>query len=129
MPQKTIYVKDENLELYDKAEELSGKKFSDLVADLIRDYVLQKSDDGDLYAICTVEYTSESVPVFSPIKFVTAPVGTTADKIKNFIEHLSMPLNIDEFIVYPLNNQGGEFEEELKLKYLEGNLDVVEFKE
>jgi|SRR5690554_1704714 len=126
---KTIYVKDENVALYEKAEELSGKKFSDLVASLVREYVLKREEEGDYYAVCLLDETADGIPSFTPAYFIKAPTGTPLYHVRTFMQK-----RIEEGfghesanILYPLLGLGGEHEDELKMQMLEGELDIVEF--
>jgi hypothetical protein len=131
MPNKTIYVKPENEDLFKKAEDLSGKKFSDLVADLVKDYVLKAEEEGDLYAICMLDYTADDIPNFIPRYFIKTPVGYPISRVRFEVDRriqLGMAYE-DATVIYPLNNVGGEFEEQLKMEYHnreEYGLSVVE---
>lgn len=49
MPQKTIYVADENLALFARAEELGGESLSAVIADALRRYVDQKEAEAQGY--------------------------------------------------------------------------------
>jgi hypothetical protein len=126
MAQKTIYVKDENVNLYEKAEQLSGKKFSDLVADLVKDYILNREDEGDYYAVCSLDETVDNIPTFIPEYFIKATTGMDIFTVRKHLYLLNMEGKRKADILYPLLNNGGEFEDELKMQLLEGKLDIVE---
>lgn len=49
MPKKTIYVADENLALYTRAEELGGESLSSVIADALRRYVDIKEAEAEGY--------------------------------------------------------------------------------
>lgn len=70
MPQKTIYIKDENLALYEKAEKIAGTNISNVIADLLRDYIKNAEDSFEVHAVCFVEETTDHIPYFYPKFFV-----------------------------------------------------------
>lgn len=55
MPQKTIYVADKDLALFDKAEELGGDSLSAVIADALRRYVDQKEAEAQGYEEHVIE--------------------------------------------------------------------------
>lgn len=129
MPQKTIYVKDENVELFEKAEKLSGKKFSELVADLVKDYVLNLETSGKYYAICFVDKTETGVPTFKPEYFIKIPRGLSLFEVREYVDEQVALGKREAHIIYPLLGSGEDHEEKLKMKLVEGRLDVVELTE
>lgn len=77
MPQKTIYVKDENVSLYEKAEKIAGTNISNVIADLLREYVKNSEESFEIHAVCYVEETADGVPRFEPDHFISG--GTPID--------------------------------------------------
>jgi hypothetical protein len=46
MPNKTIYIKDEDMPLFERAAEIAGDSLSSVIADALRDYVRRKGAEG-----------------------------------------------------------------------------------
>lgn len=55
MPQKTIYVADKDLTLFDRAEELGGDSLSSVIADALRRYVAAKEAEAQGYEEHVIE--------------------------------------------------------------------------
>ena len=119
MPQKTIYVKDKNVKLYEDAETKSGKGFSELVEELVTEYMSKSASDMDIYAICFTDETADNIPTFSPEYFIKAPAGTDLFDIRKAVEYRYEYQNCNANIIYPLNGIGGEFEKELLERFWE----------
>lgn len=80
MPQKTIYVKEENAVLYDRAEQLSGETLAQLLPKLLKDYI--DTQDANIFAVTYIDFTDDGVPHFEPEYFIVAPAGTTLAEVK-----------------------------------------------
>lgn len=113
MPQKAIYIKDKNVELYEKAEKKAGKSFSELIEDLVTDYMKTAVPDMDVYAVCFVDETADNIPTFTPDYFIKAPAGTDIFEIRRTVDYRYDNILSVARILYPLNGIGGEFEKEL----------------
>lgn len=98
MPQKTIYVKEENLPLYEKAEKIAGTNISNILAELLRDYVRESEQSFDIHAVCFVDEDAEGVPHFYPEFFV---YGTDAKEVKARVLN-SDRLDRNDYYVFPL---------------------------
>jgi len=46
MPNKTIYVKEEDLPIYERAAKIAGDSLSGVIADALKEYVLRKDIEG-----------------------------------------------------------------------------------
>jgi len=46
MPNKTIYIADEDMAVFQKAQEIAGKSISKVIAEALREYVVRKNLEG-----------------------------------------------------------------------------------
>lgn len=129
MPQKSIYVSEEDLNLYRYAEKISGKSFSTLVADLITTYVRRKEAEGNIYAVCELTYQEDEVTTLNPLLFVRTPFGNYLEKVKEFVTSNKLVDTNESFLVFYPVGRGGEFDDKLMNILAEGKLDIVSLEE
>lgn len=101
MPQKTIYVKDENTHLYDRAEALSGETLAVLLPRILKEYIDNEETRRSVFAVCLIDERADEVPYFRPEFFVEAPVGTTTRDVR--LRIIKSPKELEEqYFVIPL---------------------------
>lgn len=122
MPQKTIYVKEDNMVLYDRAEQLSGEPLAQLIPKLLRDYIDAK--DANIFAVTYIDYTADDVPHFEPEYFVVAPAGTTLAAIRTAVATV-LPTNLPDEAKYVIPMLYADAD--IKQTYASGTLPVVDF--
>ena len=55
MPQKMIYIREEDLELFEKAQSLAGESLSGVIAEALRQYVKKKEAEAEGFEEVTLE--------------------------------------------------------------------------